>query len=128
MTKKTITSQRAPAAIGPYSQAVRLGSTVYFSGQIALHPDTMELVDSDLRAQLKRVFTNLSELAKAAGGTLDDIVKLNIYLVDLSNFSIVNECMAEHFDKPYPARSTVEVSRLPKDAEVEIDAIMQWSG
>lgn len=124
MTRKTISSRDAPQAIGSYSQATQVGGTVYISGQIPLSPDTMELVPGDMRAQLRRVFDNLAAIAAATGGTLDDIAKLNVYLIDLSHFALVNEIMAEYFQPPYPARAALGVAALPKGAQVEIDAIM----
>lgn len=124
MSKKAIHTDSAPAAIGPYSQAVRHGDTVYLSGQIPLHPETMEMVDGDVRDQVHRVFQNLSAVAEAAGGSLDDIVRLTVYLTDLANFGSVNEIMAEYFSEPYPARAAIGVSQLPRGAEVEIDAVL----
>ena len=122
--KKIIQTDRAPAAIGTYSQAVRAGDTVYLSGQIPLDPKTMELVGGAIDTQIRRVFDNLDAVATAAGGSLKDIVKLNVYLTDLGNFAKVNEIMAAHFTKPYPARAAVGVAALPKGAQVEIDAVM----
>lgn len=124
MSRKVISTDNAPRAIGTYSQAVQTGNTVYLSGQIPLVPQTMELIDGDIKAQISRVFDNLSAVATAAGGSLADIVKLNIYLTDLANFPIVNEVMATYFDEPYPARAAVGVSELPKGAKVEMDAIL----
>lgn len=124
MSKKAIHTDSAPAAIGPYSQAVRHGDTVYLSGQIPLHPETMEMVDGDVRDQVHRVFQNLSAVAEAAGGSLDHIVRLTVYLTDLANFGSVNEIMAEYFSEPYPARAAIGVSQLPRGAEVEIDAVL----
>lgn len=124
MSRSIIATELAPAAIGPYSQAVRAGDTVYFSGQIPLDPATGSLVDGDITAQTRRVFENLDAVAKAAGGSLADIVRVGIYVTDLANFSAVNAVMAEYFQQPYPARSTIEVSALPKAAQVEVDAIM----
>lgn len=124
MSKKAIHTDSAPAAIGPYSQAVRHGDTVYLSGQIPLHPETMEMVDGDVRDQVHRVFQNLSAVAEAAGGSLDHIVRLTVYLTDLANFGCVNEIMAEYFSEPYPARAAIGVSQLPRGAEVEIDAVL----
>ena len=126
--KEIIHTDGAPAAIGTYSQAVKTGTTVYLSGQIPLHPDTMELEQGDFAACAKRAFSNLKAVTEAAGGGLQDIVKLNIYLTDLNNFPILNEVMASFFQAPYPARSTVEVSRLPKDVPLEMDAVMELSG
>ncbi len=124
MNKEIIATDKAPQAIGTYSQAVKTGNTVYLSGQIPLVPESMEMVDGDIRAQITRVFQNLSAVATAAGGGLQDVAKLNVYLTDLSNFPIVNEVMAEFFAEPYPARAAVGVAALPKDAAVEMDAIM----
>lgn len=124
MTRQIISTDAAPAAIGPYSQAVRAGQTVYFSGQIPLDPATGALVEGDISAQTRRVFDNLSAVAAAAGGKLSDIVRVGIYVTDLANFAAVNAVMAEYFQAPYPARSTIEVSGLPKGAQVEVDAVM----
>ena len=124
MSKETIKTEKAPQAIGTYSQAVKTGNTVYLSGQIPLVPDTMELAEGDIRTQISQVFQNLSAVAEAAGGNLQDVAKLNVYLTDLSNFPIVNEVMAEYFTEPYPARAAVGVAALPKLAQVEMDAIM----
>ena len=125
MTRKTIQTDRAPQAIGTYSQAVRTGNTVYMSGQIPLLPDTMELVGGDMDVQIRRVFDNLAAVAEAAGGSLADVVKLNVFLPDLGHFALVNEIMAEYFREPYPARAAVGVAALPKDAQVEMDAVME---
>ena len=125
MTRKTIHTDRAPQAIGPYSQAVRCGSTVYMSGQIPLVPETMQLVEGDMEAQVRRVFDNLSAVAEAAGGSLDDVAKLNVFLVDLGHFARVNEIMAEYFHEPYPARAAIGVAALPKGAQVEMDAVLE---
>ena len=114
MSRSIIATDQAPAAIGPYSQAVRAGNTVYFSGQIPLDPATGNLVDGDIAAQTRRVFDNLNAVAEAAGGSLDEIVRVGIYVTDLGNFAAVNAVMAEYFQQPYPARSTIEVSALPK--------------
>ena len=122
--KEKIHTRFAPDAIGTYSQAVKSGSTIYFSGQIPLNPDTMNLVTGDLAAQASQVFTNLQEVARAAGGSLNQMVKLAIFLTDLTHFPIVNEVMAEFFSEPYPARSTVQISALPRGAQIEVDAIM----
>jgi reactive intermediate/imine deaminase len=124
MTRKTIQTDQAPQAIGTYSQAVRCGDTVYLSGQIPLVPQTMELVDGGMEAQIRRVFDNLSAVATAAGGSLADVVKLNIYLIDLGQFALVNQVMAGYFKEPYPARAAVGVAALPRDAQVEMDAVM----
>lgn len=125
MPREIITTDQAPQAIGTYSQAVKVGSTVYLSGQIPLVPETMTMVDGDIEAQIRRVFDNLSAVAKAAGGSLDDVAKLNIFLTDLANFSTVNEVMAEYFRQPYPARAAIGVAQLPRDAGVEMDAVME---
>ena len=119
-----ISTDRAPKAIGTYSQAVKVGNTVYLSGQIPLVPETMELVQGDMTAQIRRVFDNLQAVAEAAGGTFADIVKLNVYLTDLGNFPLINQIMAEYFQEPYPARAAVGVAALPKGAAVEMDAVM----
>ena len=124
MPRQPIHSDAAPAAIGPYSQAVRHGQTVYFSGQIPLDPATGALVEGDISAQARRVFDNLAAVARAAGGSLDQCVRVGIYLTSLADFAAVNAVMAEYFQQPYPARSTIEVSALPKGAAVEVDAIM----
>ncbi len=122
--KSVIHSDRAPAAIGTYSQAIRVGDTVYLSGQIPLDPVSMQLITGDMRAQIERVFDNLAAVCAAAGGSLGDIVKLNIFLVDLGHFALVNEVMAGYFSAPYPARAAVGVAALPRAAQVEMDAIM----
>ena len=119
-----IQTDSAPKAIGTYSQAVKVGSTVYLSGQIPLVPSTMELNDGDMKAQITQVFENLKAVAEAAGGSLADISKLNIFLTDLSHFALVNEVMAGYFNEPYPARAAVGVASLPKNVPVEMDAIM----
>jgi reactive intermediate/imine deaminase len=124
MLRSIVATSKAPAAIGPYSQAVRVGSTVYFSGQIPLDPSSGSLVDGDIAAQAHRVFDNLAAVASDSGGSLAHIVRVGIYVTDLANFTIVNTVMAEYFHEPYPARSTIEVSGLPKGAQVEIDAVM----
>ncbi len=124
MSKKVIHTDQAPQAIGTYSQAVRCGDTVYLSGQIPLQPDTMEMVQGDMKTQIRRVFDNLSAVADAAGGSLADVVKLNIFLTDLNHFPLVNEVMADYFQQPYPARAAVGVAALPKQAQVEMDAVM----
>ncbi|MCL4316427.1 MAG: RidA family protein [Gammaproteobacteria bacterium] len=126
--KHTITTSKAPKAIGTYSQAVRVGDTVYLSGQIPLAPSSMELVQGDMRAQIAQVFDNLKAVVEAAGGTLAHVVKLNVYLTDLAHFPLVNEVMARYFSEPYPARAAVGVAALPKGAQVEMDAIMDLSG
>jgi reactive intermediate/imine deaminase len=124
MTKEIINTDLAPQAIGTYSQAVRINETVYLSGQIPLVPETMLLVEGDISSQIIQVFNNLKAVAEAAGGDLSNIVKLNVFLTDLSNFPIVNEIMGRYFQEPYPARVAVGVAALPKSAEVEMDAIM----
>lgn len=123
MNKQVITSDRAPAAIGTYSQAIKVGNTVYLSGQIPLDPETMEVVEG-MEQQICRVFDNLTAVAEAAGGTLQDIVKLNIFLTDLGHFSLVNEVMARYFSQPYPARAAIGVASLPKGVPVEMDGVM----
>ena len=125
MSREIIQTERAPQAIGTYSQAVRCGNTVYLSGQIPLLPDTMELLEGDMQAQIRQVFDNLSAVAEAAGGSLADVAKLNVFLPDLGHFAIVNEVMAEYFTPPYPARAAVGVAALPKGAQVEMDAVME---
>jgi 2-iminobutanoate/2-iminopropanoate deaminase len=122
---QAIYTKNAPAPIGPYSQAVQVDNVVYFSGQIPIDPKTGELVSEDFDKQARQVLINLSEVAKAAGGTLNDIVKITVYVTDLSNFAILNKMMEEYFHKPYPARVTIEVKGLPKKALVEIEAIMK---
>lgn len=125
MSREIIATTRAPQAIGTYSQAVKCGNTVYLSGQIPLVPETMTLVDGDIAAQIRRVFDNLQAVADAAGGSLKDVAKLNVFLVDLANFPVVNEIMAEYFTQPYPARAAIGVAALPKDAQVEMDAVLE---
>lgn len=125
MSKVIIATDQAPAAIGTYSQAIKVGTTVYLSGQIPLVPATMEMVSEDFRAQAQQVFQNLTAVCEAAGGELQDMVKVQIYLTDLSNFAVVNEVMAEHFRTPYPARAAIEVKGLPKGAQIEIDGVME---
>jgi reactive intermediate/imine deaminase len=124
MPRTPITTDAAPAAIGPYSQAVRHGNTVYLSGQIPLDPATGQLVDGDIATQARRVFANLRAVCEAAGGSLDGIVRVGIYVMDLGDFATVNAVMAEHFNEPYPARSTIQVSGLPRGARVEVDAVL----
>lgn len=124
MKKEAIQSDKAPKAIGTYSQAVKAGKTIYLSGQIPLNPDTMTLVEGDMEFQIRQVFDNLSAVANASGGTMDEIVKLTVFLTDLSHFPLVNEIMSQYFQKPYPARAAIGISSLPKDAGVEMDAIM----
>jgi reactive intermediate/imine deaminase len=125
MTREIIATDQAPQAIGTYSQAVKVNSTVYLSGQIPLVPETMEVVEGDMRKQISQVFDNLQAVAKAAGGSLDKLAKVNIFLTDLSHFPLVNEVMAEYFSEPYPARAAVGVASLPKAVAVEMDAIME---
>jgi reactive intermediate/imine deaminase len=124
MKRQIVSTSNAPSAIGTYSQAVTVGRTVYLSGQIPLLPDTMELVSSDFAEQADQVFRNLRAVADAAGGSFAEMVKLTIYLDDLTNFPAVNETMAQYFAEPYPARAAVQVAALPKAAMIEIDAIM----
>lgn len=121
---EAIETTQAPSAIGIYSQAVKKGSWVFLSGQIGLVPESMHMIEGGVSAQIKQVFENLSAVCQAAGGSLSDIVKLNVYLVDLGHFQIVNETMAQYFSKPYPSRAAVEVSALPKGALIEMDGIM----
>jgi reactive intermediate/imine deaminase len=125
MSRQTIHTERAPQAIGTYSQAVRVGNTVYLSGQIPLDPATMQLVDGEIEVQVRRVFENLKAVAEAAGGSLAQAVKFNIFLIDLAHFAKVNEIMALYCTKPYPARSTLGVAQLPRGAQVEIECILQ---
>ena len=122
MAKEIIATERAPQAIGTYSQAVKVDNTVYLSGQIPLVPETMEMVEGDMEVQIVRVFENLTAVAEAAGGRLNDVVKLNIFLTDLGHFALVNEVMARYFDQPYPARAAIQAAALPKDAQVEVGA------
>ncbi|MEQ1738985.1 MAG: RidA family protein [Methyloglobulus sp.] len=124
MNKEIINTELAPQAIGTYSQAVKVGNTIYLSGQIPLVPATMQLVEGDISAQITQVFNNLKAVAEAASGSLSDIVKLNVYLTDLAHFPIVNEIMGRYFQAPYPARAAIGVAALPKAAQVEMDAIM----
>lgn len=124
MARQPIHSDLAPAAIGPYSQAVRAGNTVYLSGQTPLDPSTGVLVDGDIAAQARRALDNLKAVCEAAGGSFDHVVRIGLYLTDLGNFAAVNAVMAEYFSAPYPARSTIEVSALPKGAHFEVDAVM----
>ncbi len=128
MPKQSIETPAAPSAIGPYSQAIRAGDTIYLSGQIPLDPESGEVIEGDFVALTERVFDNLEAVAKAAGGSLDDIVKLNIFLTDLGHFATVNELMAARFSEPYPARAAVQVAALPKGVPVEMDAVMVLSG
>ena len=122
--KTIISTDKAPSAIGTYSQAVKVKNTVYLSGQIPLIPETMVVVEGGFAEQTEQVFKNLVSVCEAAGGTINDMVKVNIFMTDLSNFATVNEVMSKYFDEPYPARAAVQVSRLPKDVEIEIDGIM----
>lgn len=124
MAKQIIATQDAPGAIGAYSQAVKVGDTVYLSGQIPLDPKTMEVVSGGVEAQINQVFVNLSAVCKAAGGSLEDIVKLTVYLTDLGDFAKVNEAMAGFFEAPYPARAAIGVAQLPKDVPVEVEGVM----
>jgi reactive intermediate/imine deaminase len=124
MTRQIIASNKAPSAIGTYSQAVKVDSTVYLSGQIPLLPETMELCGNEIEAQIIQVFANLQAVAEAAGGSLADIVKLNIFLTNLKHFPLINEIMAKYFNEPYPARAAIGVAELPKGSQVEMDAIM----
>lgn len=122
--KQIISTDQAPKAIGTYSQAVRVGDTVYLSGQIPLVPETMELVEGDMEVQIRRVFENLGAVARAAGGDLGDLVKLNVFLTDLGHFPLVNQVMAQYLQEPYPARAAVGVASLPKGAAVEMDGVL----
>ena len=124
MPREPVATERAPAAIGPYSQAVRAGGSVYLSGQIPLDPATGELVAGDIAMQARRVFDNLRAVCEAAGASLDDVVRVGIYLMDLGDFAAVNAVMADYFQAPYPARSTIQVSGLPRGARIEVDAIV----
>ncbi len=124
MTRSIISTENAPQAIGTYSQAVKIDNTVYLSGQIPLVPETMELIEGDMRTQITQVFNNLTAVAEASGGSLADVVKLNIYLTDLGHFPLVNEVMSEYFSQPYPARAALGVSELPKASQVEMDAVL----
>ncbi len=127
MSREIIATDQAPGAIGTYSQAVRVDNVVYLSGQIPLDPATMDMVGGGIEAQIGRVFDNLSAVASAAGGSLADIVKLNIFLTDLSHFPVVNEIMARYFSEPFPARAAIGVAELPRGAAVEMDAVMHLS-
>jgi len=124
MSRQVIHTEHAPQAIGTYSQAVRAGDTVYLSGQVPLDPATMQLVSGDIEAQIRRVFENLKAVAEAAGGSLADAVKMNVYLTDLAHFAKVNEIMAIYCSKPYPARAAVGVAQLPRGAQVEIECVL----
>ena len=125
--REIISTENAPQAIGTYSQAVKVGSTVYLSGQIALVPETMTLKEGEISERIHQVFKNLSAVCEAAGGSLQDIAKLNIFLTDMSHFATVNEIMAQYFEQPYPARAAVAVAQLPKDTDVEMDGVMELS-
>ena len=124
MAKQAIQTKDAPAAIGTYSQAIRAGNTIYLSGQIPLDPKSMQLVTGDTRAEIARVFDNLAAVAAAAGASLENAVRITVYLTDLKNFALVNEVMAEHFKEPYPARAAIGVAALPRGAAVEVDAVL----
>ena len=124
MPRQPVRTADAPAAIGPYSQATRCGNTVFLSGQIPLDPETGELVAGDLAAQARRSFDNLRAVCQVAGGSLEDVARVGLYLTDLSQFAVVNAVMAEYFSEPYPARSTIEVSALPKGVLFEVDAVL----
>ncbi|WP_448565761.1 RidA family protein [Thalassotalea ganghwensis] len=123
--KTIINTDKAPSAIGTYSQAVKVRNTVYLSGQIPLVPETMEVISGDFAAQAEQVFKNLVAVCTAAGGEINDMVKVNIFMTDLSNFATVNEIMSKYFSEPYPARAAIQVSKLPKDVEIEIDGVME---
>lgn len=125
MSKVIIRTSDAPAAIGTYSQAVKIGTTVYLSGQIPLVPATMQMVSDDFAEQTHQVFKNLSAVCEAAGGSLNDMVKVNIFLTDLSQFATVNDIMSQYFAEPYPARAAVQVSALPRASQIEIDGVME---
>ncbi|MCU7906082.1 MAG: RidA family protein [Candidatus Thiodiazotropha sp. (ex Epidulcina cf. delphinae)] len=125
MSREIIRTDQAPQAIGTYSQAVKVGQTVYLSGQIPLAPETMTLVEGGIEQQIRRVFDNLQAVARAAGGSLAEVVKLNVFLTELGDFPVVNQVMADYFAQPYPARAAIGVAALPKNAGVEMDAIMQ---
>lgn len=124
MTRSIIKTEKAPAAIGTYSQAVKVDNTVYVSGQIPLDPTTMQMVSDDFSEQARQVLNNLSAICEASGGSLDSAVKLTVYFTDLDNFAVLNEVMSKVFSEPYPARAAVQVSALPKGAQVEIDAVL----
>lgn len=123
--KQIIHTDNAPKAIGTYSQAVKVGSTVYLSGQIPLVPESMEMVEGDIKAQIHQVFRNLQAVIEASGGSFSDVAKLNVFLTDLGNFAVVNEVMGEYFQQPYPARAAVGVAQLPRDAQVEMDGVLE---
>ena len=124
MSKQIISTQGAPAAIGVYSQAVRVGNTIWVSGQIPLDPQTKELVQGDMEAQVRQVFENLKAIVAAAGASFDDVVKATVFLIDLSHFGLVNKVMAEYFREPYPARAAVGVAALPRGAQIEVECIL----
>ena len=124
MPREMINTDQAPAAIGTYSQAVKVGNTVYLSGQIPLDPATMQLAEGGMEAQIRRVFDNLAAVARASGGSLADTVKLNVFLTDLGHFALVNQIMAAYFQEPYPARAVIGVAALPRGAQVEMDAVL----
>lgn len=125
MKKEIIFTDRAPKAIGTYSQAIKVNNTVYISGQIPLLPDTMEVLEGSVEEQIHQVFKNLQAIIEAAGGTFENVVKLNIFLTDLSNFPTVNQVMSQYFAEPYPARAAIGVKELPKDVPVEMDAVLE---
>ena len=125
MAREIIKTDQAPQAIGTYSQAVKVGTTVYLSGQIALDPQSMTMVDGDTETEIRRVLDNLAAVARAAGGSLDDMVKLNVFLVDLANFALVNQVMSEYFQEPFPARAAIGVASLPRNANVEMDGVLE---
>jgi reactive intermediate/imine deaminase len=125
MSKIVVHSDAAPKAIGPYSQAIKVGRTVYMSGQVPLNPETGELVTGDLDAEIRQIFKNLISVANAAGGSLADVVRLGVYVTDLGDFAKLNEIMAEYVPQPFPARSTIQVAALPRGARVEIDAVLE---
>ncbi|MEO9943864.1 MAG: RidA family protein [Paraglaciecola sp.] len=125
MSKSVIHTDKAPQAIGTYSQAVKSGTTVYLSGQIPLVPETMEVISEDFEEQAHQVFKNIQAVCEAAGGTVNDLAKVNIFLIDLSKFAMVNEIMSQYFAQPYPARAAVQISALPKAVQIEIDGVME---
>jgi len=125
VAREIIKTDQAPQAIGTYSQAVKVGTTVYLSGQIALDPQSMTMVDGDTETEIRRVLDNLAAVARAAGGSLDDMVKLNVFLVDLANFALVNQVMSEYFQEPFPARAAIGVASLPRNANVEMDGVLE---
>jgi len=127
MPREIINTDQAPAAIGVYSQAVKVGNTVYLSGQIPLDPTTMQFVEGGMEAQIRRVFDNLAAVARASGGTLADTAKINVFLTDLGHFGLLNQIMAEYFKEPYPARAAIGVAALPRGAQVEMDAVLMLS-